>query len=196
MGAIRDKIRVICDLAFYPTIFTYKLCPFAYSNLLFTYFSFSIYHFHEYLAAGFTTFHPLSFTVYQYFTSINLPLMKKFLTLFVSTCLVTAVLAANMVKKPAVKYAFTTLTNTDTTPVAKTYHYQVFKQASNSFGYDIYSGPKKIIHQENIPGQPGNKGFTTSTSAAKVAGLVVGKLQKNVWPPVVSTEELKQLHVL
>lgn len=122
--------------------------------------------------------------------------MKRLLTLFGSSCLVTAVLATNTTPTPAVRYAFTTRTDTDTTPVAKTYHYQVFKQANNSFGYDIYSGPKKIIHQENIPGQPGNNGFTTSAAATKVAGLVVSKLQKKVWPPVVSTEELKQLHIL
>jgi hypothetical protein len=122
--------------------------------------------------------------------------MKKLFTVFVCTGVVTAVSATRLATTPAVQHSLTTLTEADTTPVAKAYHYQVFKAANNSFGYDIFSGAKKIIHQENIPGQPGNNGFTTSTAATKVASLVVSKLQKNIWPPVVSTDELKQLRVL
>jgi hypothetical protein len=121
--------------------------------------------------------------------------MKKLFTVFVCTGVVTAVSATGLFKTPA-PASLIALTAADTTPVAKTYHYQVFKQANNSFGYDIYAGAKKIIHQENIPGQPGNNGFTTSTAATKVAALVVSKLKKNIWPPLVSTEELKQLHAL
>lgn len=123
--------------------------------------------------------------------------MKKLVTLFVCTGLFNAVSAtSNILPKPAVLHFISPLTGADSTPVAKTYHYQVFKQANNSFGYDVYSGPKKMIHQETIPGQPGNTGFTTAAAATKVAGLVVSKLQKNIFPPTVSTEELKQLHVL
>ncbi|OQP45000.1 hypothetical protein A4H97_33090 [Niastella yeongjuensis] len=112
--------------------------------------------------------------------------MKKLVTLFVCTGFFSAVSASNILPKPPA----------DSTPVAKKYHYQVFKQANNSFGYDIYSGPKKMIHQETVPGQTGNTGFTTAAAATKVAGLVVSKLQQNIFPPTVSTEELKQLHVL
>jgi hypothetical protein len=84
----------------------------------------------------------------------------------------------------------------DSTPTAKTYHYQLFTRPDGAFGYDILSGAKKMIHQNCIPGQPGNKGFTTKEAAGKVAALVVNKLQKNIFPPTVSSEELKQLHVL
>lgn len=122
--------------------------------------------------------------------------MKKLFTLLVCPGLVTAVSATNMLKTPAARNSITSFYGADSTPVAKTYHYLVFKQPNNSFGYDIYAGLKKVIHQENIPGQPGNNGFITKEAATKVAGFVVGKLQKNIFPPTVSTEELKQLHVL
>ena len=122
--------------------------------------------------------------------------MKKLVILFVCTGLYNAVLASNILSKPAVNHFTLPLSGADSTPAVKTYHFQVFKQANNSFGYDVYSGPKKMIHQETIPGQPGNTGFTTAAAANKVAGLVVSKLQQNIFPPTVSTEELRQLHVL
>jgi hypothetical protein len=122
--------------------------------------------------------------------------MKKLFTLVVCTGFVTAVSATNMLKSPAALHSITSLYCADSTPVAKTYHYEVFKQPDNSFGYDIYSGTKKVIHQPNIPGQPGSKGFVTKDAATNVAGLVVNKLQKNIFPPTISTAELRQLRVL
>lgn len=78
---------------------------------------------------------------------------------------------------------------------AKSYHYKIFKSADGTYGYDIFAGPKKLIHQATVPGQPGNKGFALESSAAKVATLVMSKLQQNIFPPAVSTAELKQLGV-
>jgi hypothetical protein len=130
-----------------------------------------------------------------YILMINLTPMKKLFTLFVCTVFITAVSATNILTAPAAPDSLTSLPVADSTPV-KTYHYEVFKQPDNSFGYDIYSGAKKVIHQPNIPGQPGSKGFVTKDAATKVAGFVVNKLQKNIFPPTISTEELKQLRVL
>ncbi len=88
---------------------------------------------------------------------------------------------------------------TDTVPAVpiatKSYHYKVFTNADGSYGYDIYTSSKKFIHQPIIPGQAGNKGFARENDAAKVAGLVISKLQQNIFPPAVSTAELKQLGV-
>lgn len=128
--------------------------------------------------------------------NINLTPMKKLVILFVCTGLSYAVLASNILSKPAARTYTLPLSGADSIPAAPTYHFQVFKQSNNSFGYDVYAGPKKMIHQETIPGYPGNLGFTTGAAASKVAGLVIRKLQKNIFPPTVSTEELKQLHVL
>jgi len=84
----------------------------------------------------------------------------------------------------------------DSTPTAPKYHYELFTRSDGAFGYDVFSGNKKFIHQEAIPGIPGNKGFASKKDASKVADLVVSKLQKNIFPPTITTEELKQLHVL
>ncbi|MBO9204484.1 MULTISPECIES: DUF4907 domain-containing protein [Niastella] len=122
--------------------------------------------------------------------------MKKLVTLVICVGLFYAVSASKILPKPAALYASVPPANVDSTPEGQKYSYQVIKLTNNSFGYDIYSGAKKMIHQETIPGQPGSNGFTTAAAAGKVAGLVVSKLQKNIFPPTVSTEELKQLHVL
>lgn len=88
---------------------------------------------------------------------------------------------------------------TDTIPAApaatKSYHYKVFTSADGTYGYDIFTGSKKLIHQATVPGQPGNKGFTRENSAAKVAALVISKLQQNIFPPAVTTAELKELGI-
>jgi len=88
---------------------------------------------------------------------------------------------------------------TDTVPAmaaaSRNYHYKIFKNADSTYGYDIYAGSKKLIHQPIIPGQPGNKGFVRENAAAKVAGLVISKLQQNIFPPAVSTTELRELRV-
>lgn len=109
---------------------------------------------------------------------------------------ITACAWANPGKAPLPVHADVITLTADSTPTAKTYHYQLFTRKDGAFGYDILSGTKKMIHQDCIPGQPGNKGFITKEAAGKVAALVVNKLQKNIFPPTVSSEELKQLHVL
>jgi len=87
-------------------------------------------------------------------------------------------------------------TAADSTPVKNNYHYQVITMAGGAFGYDIFQGGKKLIHQNCIPGVPGNKAFATKEQAGKVATLVISKLQQNIFPPTVSTQELQQLRVL
>jgi len=119
--------------------------------------------------------------------------MKRIQAVLACIVLCTNVWARNhdsvlLLKQPIV--------TTDSTPASGGYHYEVFSRPDGSFGYDIFSGSKKMIHQDCIPGQPGNKGFTTKESAGKVAALVVSKIQHRIFPPTITTEELKQLHVL
>ena len=70
----------------------------------------------------------------------------------------------------------------------------VFKGASG-WGYDIYVGGKKYIHQTTIPSIPGTLGFASKKDAKKVGALVMGKVDRNEMPPSVTPEELKELQI-
>jgi Domain of unknown function (DUF4907) len=80
---------------------------------------------------------------------------------------------------------------TSTTPI----HYKIINAAGHSFGYDIYSGGKVLIHQTSIPGLPGNQGFPRRKDAEKVAALVTKKLEKHIMPPTVSRQEMEELEI-
>lgn len=66
---------------------------------------------------------------------------------------------------------------------------------AEGWGYSISEKGKRIIDQQTIPGVPGNQGFQTSEDAQKVAELVIEKLEKGVFPPTVSEEELQKLGI-
>jgi len=74
-------------------------------------------------------------------------------------------------------------------------HYKIIAAAGHSFGYDIYSNGKILVHQVSIPGLPGNQGFTRRKDAEKVAALVVKKLEKNIMPPTVTLAEMDDLKI-
>ena len=65
----------------------------------------------------------------------------------------------------------------------QTLTYQIIPTEDNTFGYDILSDNKKLIHQPSRPGLPGNGGFKKKEDAEKVAKLVVYKLSHNIMPP-------------
>lgn len=71
--------------------------------------------------------------------------------------------------------------------------YKIIPSENNTFGYDILISGRAMIHQPNIPGLPGNEGFTSEKSARKVAELVIKKIRNNEMPPSVSMKELEQL---
>jgi hypothetical protein len=73
---------------------------------------------------------------------------------------------------------------------------KVIPSAKKTFGYDILLKGKPLVHQPNIPGLPGNKGFTTRERAKKVAEFVVKKIRKNEMPPTVTIEDLNKMDVL
>jgi hypothetical protein len=126
--------------------------------------------------------------------------MKSFLLATAVVCMTTGALATTIEAKPVSLMALPAraiMAVPDSIPAAaKTYHYKVFAKPDGTYGYDIFTGAKKLIHQETIPGQPGNKGFARESSAVKVAGLIISKLQQNIFPPTVTTAELKQLQAL
>ena len=72
----------------------------------------------------------------------------------------------------------------------------VIDAPNGTFGYDILSDGKLLIHQPNIPGLPGNEGCRTREDAEKLAALVMDKIRKGEMPPTVSNEELRVLGLL
>jgi hypothetical protein len=73
---------------------------------------------------------------------------------------------------------------------------KIIPSANNTYGYDIFIYGKPLVHQLNIPGLPGNEGFTTREQAQKVAEFVIKKIRNNEMPPTVTIEELNTLGVL
>jgi hypothetical protein len=73
---------------------------------------------------------------------------------------------------------------------------KIIPAANNTFGYDILSYGRPLVHQPNMPGLPGNEGFTTKERAQTVAEFVVKKIRRNEMPPTVTIEDLNTMGVL
>jgi hypothetical protein len=73
---------------------------------------------------------------------------------------------------------------------------KIIPSANNTFGYDILLYGRPLVHQPNIPGLPGNEGFTTQERAQTVADFVVKKIRNNEMPPTVNMEDLTTMNVL
>jgi hypothetical protein len=73
---------------------------------------------------------------------------------------------------------------------------KIIPSAKKTYGYDILLYGKPLVHQPNIPGLPGNAGFTTKERAQTVAEFVVKKIRNNVMPPTVTSENLNEMGVL
>jgi hypothetical protein len=73
--------------------------------------------------------------------------------------------------------------------------YEIIPAAQNSFGYNILSGTKKLVHQPSVPGLAGNRGFLKKEDAKKCAQLVINKINNNIMPPTVTRQELDSLKI-
>ena len=73
---------------------------------------------------------------------------------------------------------------------------EIIKNTDGTFGYQVLYNSSAMVSQPNIPGMPGNAGFTTKEKAEKVGDLIVSKIKKNQMPPTVSIQELDSLKVL
>jgi hypothetical protein len=73
---------------------------------------------------------------------------------------------------------------------------KIIPSVNNTFGYDILLYGKPFVHQPNIPGLPGNEGFTTKERAQTVAEFVLKKIRNNEMPPTVTIEDLNKMGVL
>jgi len=74
--------------------------------------------------------------------------------------------------------------------------YEVISSPGGGYGYDVFVDGKKLIHQTNIPGQPGIAGFKNKDESKRVAELVIRKLKNKELPPSITTEELRRLKVI
>ena len=73
---------------------------------------------------------------------------------------------------------------------------KIIPSANKTFGYDVLLYGRPLVHQPNIPGLPGNEGFTTREKAQKVAEFVVKKIRRNEMPPTVTIDDLNNMDVL
>lgn len=73
--------------------------------------------------------------------------------------------------------------------------YVITDAPNGTFGYDILNDGKLFVRQQNIPGQPGNKGCATKEEAERLAALVITKVKKGEMPPTVMKEDLDELKI-
>jgi hypothetical protein len=73
---------------------------------------------------------------------------------------------------------------------------KIIPSTNNTFGYDILLYARPLVHQPNIPGLPGDEGFTTKERAQTVAEFVVTNIRNNAMPPTVTIEDLNNMGVL
>lgn len=74
--------------------------------------------------------------------------------------------------------------------------YKLISSPNSTYGYDIYSDSRLIIHQPSIPGVAGADGFKTKSDAGNVADLVIKKIRAGQMPPTVSIDEMQKLKAL
>jgi hypothetical protein len=73
---------------------------------------------------------------------------------------------------------------------------EILPNKDGTFGYRILLNGSPMIAQPNIPGLPGNAGFSDAPKAQRTADLILHKIRNNIMPPSVTVEELDSLGVL
>lgn len=76
------------------------------------------------------------------------------------------------------------------------HHYTILKNDTGGWYFKIYEGSKAFINQNQIPAVSGIKAFSDSIQAASIAQLMMNKLIKGVFPPVITIEELDSLKII
>jgi hypothetical protein len=121
--------------------------------------------------------------------SIKYPVSHIFLEVLFMLVIFAGLPGASISADEAVKQQENPYTNAEIT-------IKIIPSANNTFGYDILLYGRPMVHQPNIPGLPGNEGFTTKEKAQAVAEFVVKKIRNNEMPPTVTIEDLNNMSVL
>lgn len=81
--------------------------------------------------------------------------------------------------------------------LTETNSYKAESQYNDSlgWGYVILNNDQPYIRQPHIPAVAGMKGFKTEQDAIKTAEYVIYKLEKNIFPPSITIEELDSLEI-
>jgi len=123
---------------------------------------------------------------------INLNTIKKVVvSLFIAAAFISSVFAQKTPEETT-KISFPKTTQFSDTKLT----YKITDAPNKTFGYDIYAGDHKMIHQSSVPGLPGNEGFKTRVAAVKVADLVKQKIRKGEMPPTITIGEMKKLKAI
>lgn len=109
--------------------------------------------------------------------------------LFIVVCLSGTLLSADEATSQEIRQQKNPYANAEIT-------IKIIPSANNTFGYDILLYGRPLVHQPNIPGLPGNEGFSTKERAQTVAEFVVKKIRNNEMPPTVAMEDLNAMGVL
>ena len=120
---------------------------------------------------------------------ISLRVFCCFLLLSVSFCSGEVTPRASALPERATKSGENVYANEEMTT-------RIIPSVDGTFGYDIFVSGRRLIHQPNIPGLAGNRGFTTKSRAQITADFVVKKIRNNEMPPTVTMEDLQSLGVL
>jgi hypothetical protein len=121
--------------------------------------------------------------------SIKYPVSNIFLAVLLMLFIFAGLPGTSISTGEAVKQQKNPYTNVEIT-------IKIIPSANKTFGYDILLYGRTLVHQPNIPGLPGNEGFSTKENAQTVAEFVLKKIRNNEMPPTVTIEDLNNMGVL
>jgi len=76
------------------------------------------------------------------------------------------------------------------------YSYQMIKNDTGGWYYEVQKQGKRFIIQKNIPAISQNVAFQDSTQSLLVAKSVVKKLKDGIFPPTITISELQKLQII